>query len=93
MGTFHHDRHELHGITVVVETDSRETWVGRCDDIDGRAVILRDADVFREEGAAEGRPSREEWLGAASRVGVWPRHRRAVIPAERVASVRRLAEI
>ena len=91
MGTFHHDRHELHGITVVVETDARETWIGRCDDIDARSVILRDADVFREESPAGG--SLADWLGAARRVGVWPRHRRAVIPAERVASVRRLAEL
>jgi hypothetical protein len=89
LGTFHHDRHELHGITVVVETDGAELWVGRCDDIDSRGVILRDADVHRE---GESPASRAEWLGAARKVGVWPRHRRTVIPAERVAAVRRLAE-
>ena len=93
MGTFHHDRHELHGVTVVVETDARETWIGRCDDIDARSVILRDADVFRAAPENEATGDREAWLGAARRVGVWPRHRRAVIPAESVASVRRLAEL
>jgi hypothetical protein len=29
MGTFHDDKGELHGITVVVETDGLEVFVGR----------------------------------------------------------------
>jgi len=85
--TFHHDRSELHGITVVVETTGDEVWVGRCDDEDAERVILLDADVHRE---GEGEVSRSEWLGKASRFGVWPNHRRVVLARRAVASLRRL---
>ena len=92
MRTFaHHEhKHELHGITVVVETDGPEVWIGRCDDIVGDGVILKDADVHRE---GEGERTRAEWLGRAKRWGVHPNHRRAVVPAARVVAVRRLAEL
>ena len=92
MRTFHEheSKHELHGITVVVETtDGGELWVGRCDDIVDAGVILRDADVHRE---GESPTPRTDWLAKASRLGVWPNHRRVVVPAARVAAVRRLAE-
>jgi hypothetical protein len=87
--TFHHDRSQLHGITVVVRTAGGELWVGRCDDEDAERVILLDADVHRE-GEAEGSP--DEWLSKADRFGVWPRHRRVVIPRGRVESLERLGE-
>ena len=32
MGTFHNDKSELHGITVVVDTKGPKVFVGRCDD-------------------------------------------------------------
>jgi len=91
MRTFaHHEhKHELHGITVLVETDGTELWVGRCDDVVADGVVLRDADVHRE---GESELPRETWLERARRVGVWPNHRRVVVPAERVTAVRRLVE-
>jgi putative YphP/YqiW family bacilliredoxin len=89
MGTFHQDTHELHGITVVVETDGPELWIGRCHSWDERALVLHDADVHRE---GESERPRAEWLERAGRFGVWPRHRRISLAAERVASVRRLGE-
>jgi len=85
----HESKHELHGITVVVETTDGELWVGRCDDIVADGVVLRDADVHRD--GEEKRP-REAWLERARQVGVFPNHRRALIAAARVASVRRLVE-
>lgn len=90
MGTFHQNKGELHGITVVVETDGAEMFVGRCDEVTERAVILLDADVHREDG--EG-PSREEYLDRASRFGVWARIKRLEVPRDRVTAIRRLAEI
>ena len=42
MGTFHQNKSELHGITVVVDTDGPEIFVGRCDDMDDERVILLD---------------------------------------------------
>lgn len=85
----HEHKNELHGITVVVETDGPELWVGRCDDVVAEGVILRDADVHRR---GEPGPEREGWLDRARDVGVWPRHPRVVVPAERVTAVRRLVE-
>jgi hypothetical protein len=86
----HEHKHELHGITVVVETTGPELWIGRCDDVVGEGVILRDADVHRQ---GEGEKPRADWLDRARRFGVHPHHRRTVVPADRVASIRRLAEI
>jgi hypothetical protein len=92
MGTFHHDKHELHGITVIVETTGPELYVGRCDDIVAQGVILRDADVHREgDPAAE--KSRAEFLDQARRFGAWPNLPRILVPSEIVREIRRLGEI
>ena len=90
MGTFHQGKHALHGITVVVDTTGSEVWVGRCDDITEQGVILLDADVHRD--GDDGR-SKSEWVERSARFGVWPRHRRQVLPGDVVASVRPLGEV
>lgn len=90
MGTFHQDKHELHGITVVVDTTGQEVFIGRCDDMDDERVILLDADVHRE---GEGEQSKEDWVQKASEYGVWAKHRRLVVPRDRVISVRPLGEV
>lgn len=89
MGTFHRDKGELHGMTVVVETDGPELWVGRCDDIVAAGVILHDADVHRD---GESATSRAAYLARAAEIGVWARHAHVVVPAARVRSVRRLSQ-
>lgn len=88
--TFHHHRHELHGITVVVDTRGAEVWVGRCDDIDADSVILLDADVHAD--GNEGR-SKQDWVQQAARYGVWKRHDRVVLPRDEVVSVLRLGDV
>jgi len=85
----HASKHELHGITVVVETDGPELFVGRCDDIDAAGVHLKDADRHVE---GDGAASREEFLSRARRLGVWPNHRMLTVPGERVRRVVRLVE-
>ena len=90
MGTFHHDKGELHGITVVVDTDGPEVFVGRCHEVTPSGVVLLDADLHRAE---PGQPSKEDWVRRAAEYGVWARHRHLVVPKERVASIRRLAEV
>lgn len=92
MGTFHHDKHALHGITVVVETTGAELYVGRCDDIVAQGVILRDADVHRE-GDPGAPKTRSEFLEQARRFGAWPNLKRILVPAESVREIRRLGEI
>lgn len=88
--TFHQDRAELHGITVVVDTAGPEIYVGRCDDIDDEKVILLDADGHRD---GDGGRSKHEYVQRAARFGVWKKHDRLVLPLARVTSVRRLGDL
>lgn len=90
MGTFHNDKGELHGITVVVETNRARTWVGRCDTIDQAGVHLLDADLHEP---APGGPGQQEWLANAARFGVWPKNARVLVPAGEVTAVRRLGDL
>jgi hypothetical protein len=90
MGTFHHDKSALHGITVVVDTAGPEVFVGRCDDEDESGIVLHDADVHCD--GDEGR-SKQEYLARAARYGVFKKHHRLFIPRERVTSVRRLGDL
>jgi hypothetical protein len=90
MGTFHQGKGELHGITVVVDTDGPEIFVGRCDDVDDRGVFLHDVDVHRD---GENGRSKEDYVKRASQLGVWKKYDHLVIPNDRVVSIRRLGEI
>ncbi len=90
MGTFHQDKSELHGITVVVDTDGPEIFVGRCDDMDGEKVILLDVDVHRD---GDGGQSKEEYVLKAARLGIWKKHDHLVIDRARVTSVKRLGDV
>jgi hypothetical protein len=90
MGTFHQGKGELHGITVVVDTDGPEIFVGRCDDVDERGVILHDVDVHCD--GDDGR-SKEDYVKRAAQLGVWKKYDHMVIPNARVISIRRLGEI
>jgi len=88
--TFHAGRHALHGITVVVDTDGPEIYVGRCEDVDEARVILLDVDVHSD---GEGGRSKSEYVERAARFGVWKKHDRLELPREAVRSVRPLGEI
>jgi hypothetical protein len=90
VGTFHHDKHALHGITVVVDTSGPRVFVGRCDDIDAEGVILLDADVHED---GQGGRSKQEWLQRAAKYGVWKKHDRVVVPSSEVKSVVRLGDL
>lgn len=90
MGTFHHDKGPLHGITVVVDTHGPEVFVGRCDDLDERGIVLHDVDVHQD---GEGGRSKADYLQRAARLGVWKKHATLFIPREKIASVQKLAEI
>jgi hypothetical protein len=90
VGTFHHDRHELHGITVVVDTHGPVVFVGRCDDIDADNVILLDAGEHRD---GDGGRSKQDYLHQAAMFGVWKKHDRVVIPRSDVATLVRLGDL
>ncbi len=90
MATFHQNRHELHGITVVVDTTGPKVYIGRCLDMDESRVILLDVD--EHEDGQNGR-SKEEFIRETARVGVWSKHKRLTVPRAEVASVTRLGDI
>ncbi len=90
MGTFHHDKHKLHGITVVVDTDGPEIFIGRCDDMDAERVFLLDVDVHTD---GEGGKSKQEYVQRAAQFGTWKKHDRLVVDRARVTSVRRLGDL
>lgn len=90
MGTFHQGKSELHGITVVVDTEGPVVYIGRCDDENEHEVILLDAADHDSE--AEG-SSKDDYIAKAAKFGIWKKHDRISIPRDQVASIRRLGEI
>ena len=90
MGTFHQGKSELHGITVVVETQDGQVYVGRCDDMDEQRIILLDADMHQD--GEDGRTT-EQYLSRAQRFGVWKKFDRLVLPRLPGTTVRRLGEL
>ena len=90
MGTFHQGKHQLHGITVVVDTAGPEVYVGRCDDVLEQGIVLHDVDVHRD--GDNGR-SKSEYLERAARFGTFKKHDRLVIPRRQATSIRPLGEL
>jgi hypothetical protein len=90
MGTFHQGKHELHGITVIVDTHGEEVFIGRCDDLNETGVLLEDVDIHREGDAGL---SKDAYVQRAARVGVWVKERRRFVPGEAIRSVRRLGDV
>lgn len=90
MGTFHHDKGELHGITVLVTTRGPESWIGRCDTMIGDHVVLLGADRHH---AQEDATAAEDWVSRAVQVGFFPRHDRVLVPHAEVEAVRPLHEL
>ena len=95
MGTFHHGKGELHGITVVVDLNDSRVFVGRCDTVLPEGVVLLDADMHDEAVApAGGEPvPKATYLENARKFGVWKKYDRIVVPAAEVASVTRLGDM
>ena len=87
MGTFHQDKGDLHGITVVVDTNGPRVYVGRCDTVTPQGVVLLDGDVHEE--TTDG-PTKDAWVEKAAKFGVWKSFDREVVPSDDIASVRRL---
>lgn len=90
MGTFHHDKSPLHGITVVVDTVGPKVYVGRCDTEAEQEIVLLDVDEHED---GQGGRSKEEFLRQVARVGYWKKHDRLVVPAAEIRSVTRLGDM
>jgi hypothetical protein len=95
VGTFHHDKGDLHGITVVVDTPGPQVFVGRCDTITPAGVILLDADVHDASAPGPKGPpvSKADYLKRIAAWGFFKRHDRLVVPHAEVVSVQPLGEL
>ena len=87
---FHPGHHELHGITVVIETHGPRTYVGRFDSEDQQGLHLLDAGVHE---AAAGAPSKEDYVRRSARFGVRAEHKHVIVPAHEVAKIIRLGDV
>ena len=95
MGTFHHDKGDLHGITVVVDLKDDRLYVGRCDTVTPQGVILLDG-ALHDAGAPgkDGTPiSKQDFLTKAAKFGIWKTFDHVLVPAGEVASVQPLGEL
>jgi hypothetical protein len=85
---FHPGHSELHGITVVVETQGSRTYVGRYDSEDAQGVHMLDVGVHD----AESELTKEEYVKKSAKFGVRSQHKHLVVPADQVARITRLGE-
>jgi hypothetical protein len=84
----HTDRHELHGITVVLDTVGAATYVGRFDSQDAQGIHLLDVGVFDP---AQG--SREEYLRRSVKFGIRVDRPELTVAASEVVSVSPLGQL
>jgi hypothetical protein len=86
---FHPGHSELHGITVVVETNGPLTYVGRYDSEDERGVHMLDVGVH--DGTAGG--SKDEYVSKSAKYGIRADHKHLVVPVEKVIRITRLGSM
>ena len=88
--TFHDNAHELHGVTVVVDSCGLNAYIGRCHDVTDDEVVLLDADDL----ASTPRDmSKRAWIKRAAKVGVFGRQSVLRVPRTEVASITPLGQI
>ncbi|MGH7702357.1 MAG: hypothetical protein ACREMO_04650 [Gemmatimonadales bacterium] len=86
----HQDRHALHGITVVLETDGTTTFVGRLDTADERGIWLKDVGVHD---ASVGGLSKADYLRQTIRYGIRKDQEAVLVENPRVLSLQPLTEL
>lgn len=86
---FHPGHEELHGVTVVVESGSGTTWVGRYHERNERGVVLHD--VATHDPATATLP-RGAWFSRLIKFGVRVDTKHLVVPNEQASRVVRLTE-
>ena len=84
----HSDRHELHGITVVLDTQGAGTYVGRFDSQDERGVHLFDVGVYDPA-----RGTRDEYVRRSVKFGIRVDRPELTIESAEVARITPLGQI
>ena len=90
MGTFHDDKGELHGITVVVQMKGPRVYVGRCDQQTADGIHLMDVD--HHDDGDDGRTT-EQYLERAHKFGVFAKESNLFVPTGEIEAVYRLGEL
>lgn len=90
MGTFHDNMGELHGITVVVATHGETVYIGRFHEERDEHLVL--FDVGEHTAGADGQ-SNADYVAKAAKFGVWPVHKRLLVPRSVVASITPLGHL
>ena len=85
---FHTGHEELHGVTVVVESPSGMTWVGRYHERTDRGVLLHD--VATHDPATSDQ-SRAAWIQRQLKFGVRIDQKHLTVPNPDAARIVRLA--
>lgn len=86
---FHPGHQELHGVTVVVETDGGVTYVGRFDSEDEAGLHLLDVGVH----AAGGERSMDDYVRRSAQFGIRVERKHLVVPRREVTRITRLGEL
>lgn len=86
----HPGHHELHGITVVVETTGPLTYVARFDTADERGIHLLNVATHDR---LSGGTSLEEFLARIRKFGVKAERKHLVLASDQVSRIRKLADI
>jgi hypothetical protein len=84
---FHPGHHELHGVTVVLETHGSETFVGRFDSEDRGGVRMLDVGVHEGDGAAK-----DEFIRRSLKFGIRADRKQVVVPKDVVARITKLTD-
>jgi hypothetical protein len=85
---FHPGHHELHGVTVVLETRGPVTYLGRFDSEDERGVHLLNVGIHDPS-----KGTREEYVRRSAKFGIQVERPRITVPSADVARITPLGEI
>jgi hypothetical protein len=83
---FHPGHSELHGITVVLETDGDATYIGRYHEETPKGILLHDVAEHDD------RATRADFVARTLKFGVRATHRHLTVPTSKVERLVRLVE-
>jgi hypothetical protein len=86
---FHPGHHSLHGVTVVLETATGRTYIGRFDTEDERGMHL--LNVAMHEASSDS--SREEFIRRSAKFGVRVDRPHLVVPSGEVTAITPLGQL
>lgn len=86
---FHPGHAELHGVTVVVETNARRIYIGRYDSEDDQGLHMHDVGVHEEPADL----SKDDYIKKTAKFGIKSQHRHLIVPRRDITRITRLTEL